>query len=288
MSEGWLNVGVVVLSVVGIGWLVWREKGKWARIVTLFVGTIVVAAPFLFSLAPYYSTGIIGLSVIVLEIRQYFTKPVYEGVHMVFEGGGIRRGLSTPQVAVLMSFSDPAILTLALIDLLQKGFVSIQPIESGGIGFELGKAFELEENVYNPTMKYEQRKNAAFEAKQMLLLYEDHLLELIDQNGGKAISEWGFELWYSLVQRETSHRLNGYDDAATLIYYQAYISHRIDQIWINEDRSIKNIGWLILASWMDGKPAQEARERLKNLRPEWLPQGEEMVNVIEAIQDQVS
>jgi hypothetical protein len=261
--------------------------GTWWTFTRVFRGTG-KSLGLLFSLVMggfgFWNAGVggpIGILLIVagsiLEILQFSKKKEFSHSHLIFEGGGIRRGLSPVEVGFLNDLSPSGLFVLGLIDLLQKGLIEYSKTADGGLKVTLVEVFWNSRAILNPKSRRDARKSIAQRRMKELTDYEDVLLETLDQNADSSIGEFSIQHWIEYLNRSVNAKTSGFDIVETNHYYFEFIKHRLMSVESGYFKPLDYIGWMVLNLYLNDKNGQLTYKLLKKTRPSWLTEGEDLV-----------
>ncbi len=144
-------------------------------------------------------------------------KQPYQRAQAKFEGGGIRRGLTPPEVAVILGKPYPRIVVLILVGLLNKGFVKLGTTQP--LGFQVANQMRTREVSMSAKKRAEFRRQGAQNLKQVIFPFEEIFLEIIEQEEGKRIDEIDFGISVKPLIKLVSERIGGYDLSNSREYY---------------------------------------------------------------------
>ncbi len=126
------------------------------------------------------------------------------------EGGGIKRGLTAPQAAVVLEMPLGQVLTLVLFGLLKKGV--IRQVREDKIQFEVVREFRKAR---------ESRLKAAERAGIVIHDYENPFIDRLLAN--KPVEEINFNEALGKLIKSTAARMEGFDLSDTREYYRRII-----------------------------------------------------------------
>ncbi|MFZ0543877.1 MAG: hypothetical protein WAM60_00470 [Candidatus Promineifilaceae bacterium] len=141
------------------------------------------------------------------------------------EGGGIKRGLTAPEAAVLLELPLNKVLLLVLFGLLEKGVVRAVSYEP----LELRVAEEFDTGSRKDKEKRGYRLKVAQDIGIVLRDYEHIFLDTLARNPGKTISEINFSPSIKSLITHTAERLKGFDLSDTQDYYKKIVKRALDQ-----------------------------------------------------------
>lgn len=211
-------------------------------------------------------------------------RAVYAPVQARFEGGGIKRGLTAPEVAVLLGRPMNLILGVALAEMLQKGLL----VQEQAAPLLVRPAEELltRKQSLNIERRAELRRAGAQKVGATLHPFEEPLLELIEQQSDVPIRELDFGLVAGPLVGHVARRVAGYDLAETRTYYELILRRapteaRTEGILQTDRQKVfdRNFGWILLGADF----ASVFDQADYSYRPKWLyggglPEGETFAN----------
>ncbi len=165
--------------------------------------------------------GLVGFNEISLAGRKGKYLPAIAQV----EGGGIKRGLTAPEAAVLLEMPLNKVLLLVLFGLLEKGViraVSHEPLE-----VRVAEEFDTSSRVSKK--KRPHRHKLAQELGIVIRDYEHIFLNRLEVSPGKTISEIDFSGPMKGMITHTAERLKGFDLSDTQEYYKKIVKRALDQ-----------------------------------------------------------
>jgi hypothetical protein len=120
-NEKYFNILFVPLTIFLAGWAIIRAGG--AGCFAIVIGFII----FYFKIGHFFGRGFLLLvalgAAIFVEILRRMRRPSYLPALVSVEGGGIKRGLTAPEAAVLLELPANKIVTMILFGLIKKGFI---------------------------------------------------------------------------------------------------------------------------------------------------------------------
>ncbi len=245
-----LRVGIGLVCLVLFGILFFRFSGGTGIVVFLplagvLVGFSATSIPFQIFCIP----GAIGL-LILNEVLLKRRKSKYLPPVAQIEGGGIKRGLTAPEAAVLLEEPLGKVLTLVIFGLLKKEILA--QTSSKPFSVELQEAFDLSQ-LAKKRRPYERRTKAR--AMGIAIRpYEESFLELIEQAvKGVALNDLDFSRELKMLVEMTADRLSGFDLSDTRDYYRKIIDRALTEaqaaVDLNDEPKAtldRNLEWLML------------------------------------------
>lgn len=137
------------------------------------------------------------------------------------EGGGIKRGLTAPEAAVVLGKPLNVTLTLVIFEMLRKGF--LRQVSASPLVVEVAEAFRTHGGGLSAQARGEQRRKAAQAINAALHKYEVPFLEIIEANPGVAVSKLDLSVAIQPLVRYVAGRVGGYNLEETRAYYRLII-----------------------------------------------------------------
>lgn len=274
LLEKWLldnsEIRVIFGSLSLILFAITFFRFTWGTGISVFVmlaigiGFILVSIPISVLLAFPISAVLFSLNEWRIRNRKSHYLPAIAQV----EGGGIKRGLTAPEAAILLELPLNKVLTLIIFGLLEKGV--IDQVEHSPLQVEIAPEFSL------MGLARKQRRARRLEIAQRLGIvirtYEHPFLDLLEEQKGKPAQDINFsEPVKSLIQH-TADRMKGFDLSDSQDYYRKIIARAmkeaqdIGDIAEKERYLDRHMQWLLLD---DGYPTVFTT-RGYHYRPIWI------------------
>ena len=215
---------------------------------------------------------------IVIELIINTQKRGYAHSQFVFEGGGIRRGLTPVEVGVLFKVETNDLFVLTLIDLIQKEFVEYRTLPDGGVVVNLRDDLESSQIILNPKLRRKNRKDIAFTNLRHMTDTEDALLELVAENVNQSLGNYSIQPWVDYLHRQVENKLSGYEVAQTRDYYLDFVNHRLSGVEEGHFDPSEYFGWMVLGMLLNERLSNLALGLIKNSHPSWIHEGESFIN----------
>jgi hypothetical protein len=157
------------------------------------------------------------------------------------EGGGIKRGLTAPQAAVLLELPLGKVLTLVVFGLLKKGLVTMT--SENPLTVEVVKDYRVPSKI---------RKKKASEAGIVVHHYEHPFLDLLIGKSGTPVNRIKMQDALKSLVVATANRMKGFDLSDSTEYYQRIIqrawreAEAIGEIDLRTDAVNRNIDWMMI------------------------------------------
>ena len=164
------------------------------------------------------------------------------------EGGGVLRGLSPAEAAVLLEMPLKKVLLLVLFGLLRKGV--LREVRSSPWELEVVEAFRTY-GAGLPDRKAE-RLRAARDTGGVIHPYEHAFLDVLEKNRGKPIQAIDFGGAMKKLIESTVGKMEGFDLSDTQDYYRARVAHALAEakaaVQPEERQSAidRNLEWILL------------------------------------------
>lgn len=251
-SQNWVE-SIVGLFILGLFVTVFFHftHGSGKYIFALFSFFCI----FLFIINPlisFFTVFVAGLSIILRQRLQYKGKKKYQKAVAKFEGGGIRRGLTPPEIGAVLGIPFHRILMLVIVGLLDKGFVTIG--DELNLQIRVSDPMQTRTHSLNTGVRATLRRQGAQELQQVLFSFEEPFLELLEQEDGKIIAEIDFSFTVKPFFQCVSERIGGYNLNETRDYYKKMITKYSESENFASFSSIHNnqeIEWKLLRMFLD-------------------------------------
>jgi len=256
--------GVVVATKLGLLWK-WFSESTQARVILGAVFLILLAILFFrfsggtgFSVYVIYSAGacflfavnpalhLLAMPIVVLLIglnewfldhrKMHYMPPIAQ-----VEGGGIKRGLTAPEAAVLLELPVAKVLCLVVFAMLKKGI--LRQTQADPLTVEVDADFQSKSDVpaksdgpaksdvpiVNPPGQEASCREASVKRGIVVHSYELPFLFLLQKNPGKPVREINFSLPMKKLIEDTAARMKGFNLSETKDYYRSIIRRAMEQ-----------------------------------------------------------
>lgn len=145
------------------------------------------------------------------------------------EGGGIKRGLTAPEAAVILEMPLHKVLTLVIFGLLEKGI--LEQVKADPLQVKVADAFQVTDKSDLDTIKQRRtyRQNVAQTKGTVVHSYEDRFLDLIEINPDKPVQEIDFSKPMEWLIKIAAAKMKGFDLSDTQDYYRRVIDRAMKQ-----------------------------------------------------------
>jgi hypothetical protein len=248
LTSMWLenNPGVRFLlglaSFLMIGFAFLRFSGGTGLVVAvaLLGGTAFLL--FVFPLAALLLIPVALAAVIWVELSRRRKSKAYLPPIVQVEGGGIKRGLTAPEAAVILEEPLGKVLTLVIFGLLKKG--ALNQVEAAPLRVELNEAYRNTDTLA--------RREAAQKAGVVLHDYELPFLDVVAKSATGDVSKLDFHAALRAVINSAVERMRGFDLSDTQAYYRQIIKRALldaqglGDLQVREQTLDKNLEWVLL------------------------------------------
>jgi hypothetical protein len=250
----WLNdhqgvrviLGVLTLVLFGLAYT--RFTGGTG--IVLLVSLSLIVAFFLIS-DPIFQLIFLPVALILIALVEWILsrrKPRYFPAVVQVEGGGIKRGLTAPEAAVILELPLNKILTLIVYGLLEKGI--FKQIAADPLELEITPEFQT--LLTDRDERQADRLRVAQNLGVVVRLYEHKFIDLIEKRAGKPVYKIDFSKPMKALINHSASRMKGFDLSDTRDYYRAIIKKAIEKaseigdIPEKERYLDSNLQWLLL------------------------------------------
>jgi hypothetical protein len=227
--EARLLAGVVFFLLFGS--LYFRRSQGTGKALFLLLATVLILA-FWFS-PPAHLLASLGLVAWLVWhlFRKPSRRPGYQPAVAIVEGGGVKRGLTAPEAAVLLEMPINTVLASVLIGLLKKSALQASGGTQTGVSnprdsalfLDVAPDFRAPPAAPDAEGRAASRRAAAQKHNAILHPYEEPFLELFEAAPGRAVGELNFTAALRALVRHTARRVGGYDLQGTREYYRKHL-----------------------------------------------------------------
>jgi hypothetical protein len=209
-------VGVLMLLVALLFFMRFTGFTGWS--VFIFCAGAAGVLFFFSPVAQLYAIPIVVVVAGLLEWRTQKRKRTYLPPIASVEGGGIKRGLTAPEAAVLLELPLGRVLTLVIFGMLRKGLITQKALKP--LTVELAPAIAQ-------AKKHKARRRAAAHAGLVIHGYEHAFIDAIQDSRGLAVNETDFGIAMKKLVEHVAERVLGFDVDETRKYYR----YQIQRAW---------------------------------------------------------
>ena len=181
------------------------------------------------------------------------------------EGGGIKRGLTAPQAAVLLELPLGKVLTLVIFGMLKKGLVTMTSTDP--LTVRVADRYRGEP---------QDRKKEASKAGIVIHNYEHPFLYLLTHNEGTPVQQIKMQVPLKELVETTAKRMEGSDLSDTVAYYRQIVqrawreAESIPEIELRNDAVNRNLDWMMIDPNWDDRFDNWGRYG-RTFHPNWAP-----------------
>lgn len=198
------GTGISIFAVLGCG-AVWLMMNNPAAMLLLCPVSLVI----------------VGL----VEYRLAGRKEKYLPAIAQVEGGGIKRGLTAPEAAILLELPLNKVLLLVLFGLLDKG--ALELVDDDPLQVKVQRPYIAMQS--DRAARNEQRRKIAQQQGIVLRTYEHHFLDVLQENDGSAAHKLDFSAAMKSLLSSVAGRMKGFDLSDTQDYYRKIIARAMTQ-----------------------------------------------------------
>lgn len=222
-----------ILGAVAVGllaWLFFRFSGGTGCTVFVFLAGGLILMLVVIPLSVLPAIPILIALVIYNEVRLKKKTKTYLPPIAQVEGGGIKRGLTAPEAAVLLELPLHKILTLIVFGLLEKGVVEL--VKQDPLTVKVSEPFQTwdePENRRSLKKRKLERRRIARERGTVVHDYEDYFLDELERHPNKSVERIDFTEAMEQLIKATAAKMKGFDLSDTKEYYERVIAKAMEQ-----------------------------------------------------------
>ncbi|MBT3669110.1 MAG: hypothetical protein HON98_13020 [Chloroflexi bacterium] len=262
-----INVLLIIINFVLLWVIYFRKYYGTIKLICFFINLAVLASALVYPPSSYL---ILGLMLILLfPFRNNNPKILYQTPKAVFEGGGIRRGLTPPETAGLLGKTPALVITLVIMQMLKKGFLEFG---KKPLSFLIPRSMQPKETSLNYVDREKSRRENAQKLNAVLTPYEEMVFEYFEQKKGLSLNEMNFDFFPTLFSDYLNWRIGGYDIPLSKDYYEkivnrSHIEIRSEGNLINNKSEVieRNIFWILLSTDFE----QTINKEFSDFFPSW-------------------
>ncbi len=166
---------------------------------------------------------LIGLNEWSLQRRKsHYMPPIAQT-----DGGGIKRGLTAPEAAVLLELPLSKVLSLIIFGLLKKGVA--RQVSADPLVVEINPEFTPPKEILKDADRDAFYRQAGMDKKIVIHAYEHAFLFLLQTNLNVPVKDVNFSLPMKCLVQATAAKLSGFDLAQTKEYYSSIVKRAAEQ-----------------------------------------------------------
>jgi hypothetical protein len=218
-----LLIGLASLILLGIAFFRFTGGTGISIFVVLIIVTIflMINVPVMFFLLCPASLALVGF----VEFRLAGRKETYLPAIAQVEGGGIKRGLTAPEAAVLLELPLNKVLLLVLFGLLDKG--ALELVDDDPLKVKVKRPFIVMQD--NHKERNEQRRKIAQQQGVVIRSYEHDFLDILQEQEGEPVHQLDFSGPMKTLLTSVADRMKGFDLSDTQDYYRKIIARAMQQ-----------------------------------------------------------
>jgi hypothetical protein len=236
---------IIAFALAALAYFRFTGGTGFSLFVVLLIGGAIL---FVFNpVAHLLSLPILATLVGVNEYFLYKRKPTYLPPIAEVEGGGIKRGLTAPEAAVLLELPVARVLGLVIFGLLKKGI--LRQIDGDPLIVELHESFATNKrkDAHHKDRAKHYRK-AARKMRTVVRSYESSFLFLLENNADKPVADLNFAVPLKVLIKNTVAKMKNFDLSDTQDYYRSIVRRAVNQAKnVGDIRQIdKQADWIML------------------------------------------
>jgi hypothetical protein len=240
-----------ILFMTLFAWIFFRFSSG-TGLTLFFLLAIALGCTFYYS--PEWQLIALPLAVILLGINEWLLtrrRMQYMPPIMQIEGGGIKRGLTAPESAVLLELPLAKVLMLVIFGMLKKGI--LRQVQAEPLRVELDPAFVPPPDAAgDETQQHRFFREAAQKQGVVLHSYEQPFLFLLQSNPGVPVKEIPLAVPMRKLIEGTAARMAGFDLSDTQDYCRRIVRRATEQAAALGDASQReavldrNFEWILM------------------------------------------
>ncbi len=195
----------------------------------------------------------VGFWIIGVLNEVFSTKPKYLPPIAEVEGGGIKRGLTAPEAAVVLELPLNKVLMLVVFGMLEKGLVYVQSPQP--LKLAMDKDFLTTHDVqlkHNRMKRCDHRREVARQRGTILHAYEDPFLDLLEEHPDKPLEELNVVPSMQALVDQVAAKMQGFELDATREYYQRIIAQAVqdaaglEDVEVYQEHMDQQLPWALM------------------------------------------
>ncbi len=245
-----LLAGVLFLAI--LAWLYFRRSQGSGRFIFL-AAALILAAVFALSPLAHLLAFLPLFALMIIEgLGLARRQQTYAPAVAVVESGGVKRGLTAPEAAVLMERPIATVVASVLLSLLHKGVLEVA--ENEPLILQLAEPFRKDMAALEPSARAAARRRTAQEKNVLLHPYEEPFLAVLESSPGIPIRDLNTAAAVRALLRHTARRVRGHSVHETRSYYNKHLGRARHDIELAGHAGPaaraydRNFDWLLLDS----------------------------------------
>lgn len=221
LFEPGFRLAAGVLFFVLFGWLYFKISRGTGKVVFLLLSLLLVVSFWFVPIMLVIAWFGLGMLLFWDGLRRRSGRPGYLPAGAIVEGGGIKRGLTPPEAAIVLEMPLSRVLTVVLTGLLKKGVLELA--SEIPVSLRVNGDFQARRSAPDVQGRNAFRRMAAQKHNVLIHPYEEPFLELLEGKEGQPLSMLNFTVPMRALLRHTARRMGGYDLAGTREYYRKHL-----------------------------------------------------------------
>lgn len=198
----------------------WDLVGRWLGRILPVLGSLLGCLPTVLPVLFLY----FFIRAIVRSGKPNYLPPIAQ-----VEGGGIKRGLTAPEAAVILELPLNKILGLVIFGMLEKGLV--RQTKADPLTVEVAETFRVQDkdDLDTEERRHQFRRHAAQQQGTVIHQYEYGFLDLIEKRPDTPISKLQVVKPMEELVNEAAAKMKGFDLSDTQDYYRRVIDRAVAQ-----------------------------------------------------------
>jgi hypothetical protein len=195
----------------------WDLLGRWlGRVLPVIVGCVPFFIPIFFIF--------FVIRAIVRAAKPNYLPPIAQ-----VEGGGIKRGLTAPEAAVVLEIPLTKVLGLVIFGMLEKGL--IRQTETEPLTLEVVEDFRVKDRpgLDDKESRQQARRRVAQKKGTVIHSYEYPFLDLIEEHPDTPVEELAVVKPMQQLVDGVAAKMEGFDLSDTQDYYQRIVDRAMEQ-----------------------------------------------------------
>lgn len=217
------GIGLAVIVLLGLAFF--RYSGGTGISIFALLGCgavwLMMNNPVAMLLLCPVSLVVVGL----VEYRLSGRKEKYLPAIAQVEGGGIKRGLTAPEAAILLELPLNRVLLLVLFGLLDKG--TLELVGDDPLQVKVARPYIAMQA--DRAARNDQRRKIAQQQGIVLRTYEHHFLDVLQEKEGLSVHRLDFSAAMKSLVNSVAGRMKGFDLSDTQDYYRKIIARAMQQ-----------------------------------------------------------
>jgi hypothetical protein len=263
-------LGVVFMVLLGIGFF--RFSGGTGF--SVFVVLMLLLGCFFLNSAAALLLAFVPLPLLLFFNERHLRKRKNSYLPAIaqVEGGGIKRGLTAPEAAIILEQPINKVLTLLIFGMLKKGM--LKQTGDDPLKVELAPEFSPPEDKGEDRQRHSHWFKVAREQKIILHSYELPFLDVIERRPNIPVNEYDFGAAMRELIKHAAGRMQGFDLSDTQDYYRSIIkralteANEIGDVEQREKTLDRNLEWVLMNE--DYGDVFAPRGRRYRYRPIWI------------------